>query len=87
MDEATQTPKRRWYSPAKDLFTEKDGESWDFVRVFGALSILWFMGNVSFSVYKGQVFSPESVAIGLSTLLAAVSGGVAVRSWSKSENT
>lgn len=80
-------PKKKFslWAPFRDILTEKDGVSYDFVRVFGAIGILWYMACVTYAVFKGQAFDAAAVSMGLSTLIISVAGGVAVRAFSNSE--
>lgn len=59
-----------------DLFTEANNHTLDIKRILWALGVLWFMGAETFAIAKGQVFDPQSVAVGLAGLLAA--GGAAL---------
>lgn len=61
----------------RDVFTERDGHTFDLKRLIWALGVLWFMGLESYAVaVKGLVFDPIATGTALAGLIAA--GGAAL---------
>ena len=67
-----------------DLFTSKDGRSFDIARVLWALSIIWFLGLATYSVVVNKaLFDALAYGTGGAALLAG--GGIGVGAKRKDE--
>lgn len=72
----------------KDLFTEKDGETFDYIRIIGTFGILWWMSLQTFALLVQHAeFHPDGAAGGLSMLILGIGGGMAMRSTSRDTST
>lgn len=65
-----------------DLFTEKDGATWDYIKITGTVGLVWWSVLQTIALMQAQAFQPEASAFGLSGLILAVGGGVAMRKFS-----
>lgn len=63
----------------RDLFTGKDGETFDLGRVLWAKAMVVFAGLSAFALWRGGVFDPMAWAGGAGALLAAGGGAL----WAK----
>lgn len=64
----------------QDLFTSKDGVSFDIARVLWVLAILWFFGLASYDLIANKTpFDALAYAGGAAALLFGGAAGVAVK--------
>ena len=69
----------------KDTHTGVDGTSYDWAKVTGSGSIMTYLGMCAYHLKDDNIFEPIPFATGLCAIIAAVCGGVAIKSISKSE--
>ena len=71
----------------RDLWTEKDGVSLDWKRVFAApMGLLSPLGLQIMAILKGQTFDASAFCTGYGVVIAALAGLFAAHSAAKGEN-
>lgn len=64
----------------QDLFTSKDGVSFDIARVLWVVAILWFLGLATWDLVQNKTpFDALAYAGGMAALLFGGAAGVAVK--------
>lgn len=59
----------------KDIFTEKDGESFELIAALGAIAVVVAIGIQCYVSLKSGSFDIVNYGTGIGLLLAAVGGG------------
>jgi hypothetical protein len=61
------------------MFTGKDNETFDMVKVFGALAILLFFAGITYNTITTGSFDATGYCTNLALLFAALAGGVKIK--------
>lgn len=68
-----------WKKFCKDVFTEKDGETFCPARALWILGSFVFFGLAMLAAFKGKDFDPQAYGIGLGTLTGLGGAGVMLK--------
>ena len=61
----------------KDMFTEKDNQTYDVIRVLGAISLMAFIGLAGLELTRHcHDFSLIEFSSGISMIMGVIAGGV-----------
>jgi hypothetical protein len=59
----------------KDLFTEKDGESFELLAALGALAVVVALGLQIYVTYRSGTFDLINFGTGITALIVGIGGG------------